>query len=192
MTDCGNESLRDLLPLLAHDALGVEETARVRAHLATCASCAAELELLGAARRVFDAVTPQMDVAAIVAGLPIPQPTFAGRPVLRLERAASRRRFSLPRYAIAAAASLILVATLSVGALRLVFFGNNGADSLDLAVAASGSATGTADILGAGGLSELGSDELTALLAELEAMEATVAAEPTTTRQAVTATPEGI
>lgn len=189
MTDCDNETMRDQLPLLAHDALGAEESARVRAHVASCASCAAELELITAARRVFEGATPQLDVAAIAAGLPVPQPTFAGRPVLRLERPTHRRRFSFPRYALAAAASLILVATLSVGALRSVFFGGIRADSVEVAAVEP---AGTADILGADGLSELGSDELTALLAELEAMEATVAAEPATVRQPVATTPEGI
>lgn len=188
MTDCDNDTLKDQLPLLAHDALGAEETARVRAHLATCASCAAEFELLGAAKRVFDAEAPAVDTSAIIALLPsAPQ----GRPVLRVERSA-RRRAVFPRYAFAAAASLILVATLSLGALRAVFFGGTGADSLDIALVEPGSAATTADILGAGGLSELGSDELTTLLAELEAMEATVAAEPSTIRQPVTTTPEGI
>ena len=194
MTDCGNETIRDLLPLLAHDALEADEATRVRAHVASCASCATELELLGAARRVFDGATPQMNAAAIVAGLPVPTPTIGGRPVLRLERAAGRRRFSLPSYALAAAASLILVATLSVGALRSVFFGASGSDSTEVAAVetGSGAATETAEILGAGGLSELGTAELTALLAELEAMEATVAAEPNTIRPPTTATPEGI
>jgi len=189
MTNCDNETLRDQLPLLARGALGAEESARVLAHVASCAACAAELELLGAARRVFDGATPQINLAAIIAALPVPQPTVAGRPVLRLERSTSARRFAFPRYALAAAASLILVATLSVSALKSVFFDGVSADSVDVATAEP---VGTAGILGADGLSELGSDELTELLADLEAMEATVAAEPTTLRQPVTPTPEGI
>jgi hypothetical protein len=181
--------MRDLLPLLAHGALAPDEAARVRVHAASCASCAAELAVLGVARGVFDGVTPSVDVAAIVAALP---PAPGARPALRLE--VPRRRVRVPRYALAAAASLILVATLSVGALRVLFDGPGRPDSTDVASAGDGAngASVPVEILGAGGLSELGSEELTALLAELEAMEATVAAEPTTMRQAVTPPPEGI
>ena len=67
MTDCTNNTMRDLLPELAHDALSADDAARVRAHIASCAACAAELRILSAAGELFANATPKVDTAAIVA-----------------------------------------------------------------------------------------------------------------------------
>jgi hypothetical protein len=184
MTDCTNETMRDLLPELAHDALSAEESARVRAHVALCASCAVELEVIRTAGKLFAQATPAIDTAAVVRALPA-APT--SRPVLTLERT-TRRRFAIPRYALAAAASLLVVASLALPAI----FGGKPVPNIDVALDSNPVAVSApVAILGASALGDLESDELESLLAALETMEATVSAEPID-RQPITSTPEGI
>ena len=200
MTDCANDTMRDLLPLLAHDALDEAELAGVREHVATCASCTLELQLLTSAAAIFAAATPLIDTAAILAKLPTPgtaplthladlAPSAPPvRPLLTVERGARLAHQSIsasrrtPRYAIAAAASLLLMVTLSVAVLRPIFSGAPAA--VDIAVDSGLPATPTVpvDLVGAEGLRDLGADELQTLLAELETMTATVSAEPSSTR----------
>lgn len=183
-SDCTNEPMRDLLPELAHDALSAEDSARVRAHIAACAPCATEFELLRAAGHLFAQATPAVDTAAVVRALS----TATGRPALTLDRT-PRRRLAIPRYALAAAASLVVVATLALPAI----FGGGNPVPVDVATVETNPAAVSApvSILGASALGDLETDELKALLAELETMEATVSAEPID-RQPITSSPEGI
>jgi len=189
MTECTHisEAMRDRLPLLAHDALGANEAARVRAHLVACPACAAELGLLQASARLFAAATPAVNTDAIVSMLPAP-PALAP---LRLVPT-TKRGLWMPRRYLAAAASLLLVGTISLAVLDQVYFGqtssSNGVDSSAVGVATA--LTVPVALLGASDLAGLGTDELTMLLAELDAMEATVAAEPITMRQPLVASPE--
>lgn len=199
MTECTNEMLRDELPALAQGLRTGPAAARAQAHVADCASCAQELALLQAAAAVFAAATPSVDAAAILARLPVPAPKPALR-ALRVPRGAAPARglWGLPRYALAAAASLTLVATLSLTVLRPVFFGTGpgvvtpvGVDS-DAGDSLSGStsvAVMPTVLVGGTELSDLGMDELSLLLEELEAMEATIAAEPVSWRAPVTDIP---
>jgi hypothetical protein len=202
MTDCVNETMRDLLPMLAHDALDAGEVAQVRAHIAECASCAAELEVLGQARAIFAAATPRVDQAAILAKLPRPGVAAAApgardvpatRPALTVSRR-SRGAFGLPRYVLAAAASLVLVATLSLTVLRPVFFdaAPAGVDIVRVDSGPAGAPTIPVGILGGSDLGDFDADELTSLLQELDQMEATVDAEPLTMRQPLGPALEGI
>jgi hypothetical protein len=69
MIDCVNSEIRDLLPERLAGGLGVAAVARVDAHLATCAACRAELELLGVARRALAGSEPAVDVARISASM---------------------------------------------------------------------------------------------------------------------------
>ena len=75
MSDCPNVEMREALPELLHGRLDVEHAARVREHVAVCAECAAELELLERVRHAY-AKAPAIDTAAIVRALPAPH---AGR-----------------------------------------------------------------------------------------------------------------
>ena len=68
MNDCPNADVRDLLPDLLHARLDAGTRAMVEAHVAGCADCAAELELLRQLRALRG--TPKVDVASIVAALP--------------------------------------------------------------------------------------------------------------------------
>ena len=73
MRDCDNVEIRDRLPDLLHEGLDASTRRGVLAHVADCADCAAELELLGGVRRVAIAATPAVDVERILAviGLPV-------------------------------------------------------------------------------------------------------------------------
>ncbi|MEX2152868.1 MAG: zf-HC2 domain-containing protein [Gemmatimonadaceae bacterium] len=68
MRDCSNATMRDRLPDLLHERLPVAERADVRAHVAACPECRAELELL--TRIQAATVTPRVDTSRIVAALP--------------------------------------------------------------------------------------------------------------------------
>lgn len=68
MRDCPDGELRDLLPLYAMGALAGADHARVEAHVASCADCRAELELVRRVARAY-AVAP-VNARAIVAHIP--------------------------------------------------------------------------------------------------------------------------
>ena len=81
MTECNNDSVRDLLPDYVAGTLPVAEQAAVDAHVASCAECRNETALL----RVVRSVRPRamdIDVARIVAALP----RRTSAPALRLVR----------------------------------------------------------------------------------------------------------
>ena len=68
MVDCPRDDVRDLLPDLVHDQLEAAARVRVEQHLADCAECAAEVELLRAMRaKAF--VTPEVDAERIAAAV---------------------------------------------------------------------------------------------------------------------------
>lgn len=68
MRECPNGLIRDRLPDLLHDRLPAVERAEVRAHVAQCADCRAELALLERVRG--SAMAPRIDTPRIVAALP--------------------------------------------------------------------------------------------------------------------------
>ena len=87
----------------------------------------------------------------------------------------------------------MLVASVSLAVVGRAWFGGgdpdrSGADSV-MSAAASVVAGGGFSV--PGGLSEYDTDELTALLSALDAMEATVDAEPVSFRQPILDSPEG-
>src|SRR6476619_5571250 len=71
MDKCVSAEMRDALPDFVHGKLDATRMADVRAHIANCAECAAEVELLN---HVISsaALTPAMDVARIAGALPLP------------------------------------------------------------------------------------------------------------------------
>jgi anti-sigma factor RsiW len=90
MRDCSNVIMRDRLPDLLHERLPVAERAEVRAHVAACPECRAELELL--TRIQAATVTPRVDTSRIVAALPPHRRGFSWRraaqsPMLRIAAA---------------------------------------------------------------------------------------------------------
>jgi len=64
MTDCPRGDMRDLLPDLLHEQLDAATRAEVARHVASCAACAEELELLRSMRRALSPA-PHVDVGRI-------------------------------------------------------------------------------------------------------------------------------
>jgi len=200
MTDCPNEEMQDLLPELAHGSLAAAEAERVRAHVATCADCAAELAVLGTSRLVLQAGAPRVDVAAIAAAVTRATAT-ATAPALRVERGGAksavtaRRSIWRSRQLLAAAASLLIVASLSLRLLDRTPATDEGPASPDT-VAAAIQAPAPTYSAASGGISvgdalvDLTSDDLTKLLDELDRVDATITLEPTSVRQPIVDVPE--
>ncbi len=184
--ECLNEEMRDRLPALVHGTLSSVDEARVRAHVAGCAECGAEVALLETARRVLVARGPRIETATIVAAVTAPSLT-----VVRggAGSTARLRRTWMSRQYLAAAASLLVVGSLAIPSVRGWIVGGNGTVAADSLVAsASADAAGLAL---SGGLADLSDEDLAALLAELEAVEPTVASEPGAIRSPLVDSPEG-
>jgi len=198
MTDCLNEEMRDLLPLLAHGSLAAAEAGRVRAHVTGCAECAAELATLETSRLVLRASAPRVDVAAIA--LAVNRSAGGAVPVLRVERggakpvaAVARRSVWRSRQLLAAAASVLIVVSLSVRLLDRRPSGSEGPSAVDTttAIATGPVQVATGSELSVGeALVDLTSDDLSALLSELEGFDGKIAVEPASMRQPIVDSPE--
>jgi hypothetical protein len=178
MSDCPNVEMREALPELLHGRLDVVHAARVREHVAVCAECAAELELLERVRRTY-AKAPAIDTAAIVRALPVPH---------------ARRSSSLGVLRLAAAIVIILAGAL---VLRTVV-GRNASQPEQMVLLPRDSAVPALPVpntpnarepLAAGSLAlamsvsevdDLDAEELEALLSALDRIDAAPVAEPDT------------
>jgi anti-sigma factor RsiW len=118
MTDCPNGEIRDELPDYVHDRLVGAERARVAAHVASCPFCAAEVELLGAARRAITAAAPRIDPARIVAALPAPPRALRGPAIVRPLASARRPAARVGSWRMAAAIATIAVGSVSFAVIR--------------------------------------------------------------------------
>ena len=165
MTDCPNVEMRELLPEYLGGTLSAERRREVEAHLAGCVDCAEELALLQLVREVYRE-TPAVNVSAIVSALPRP----SSRPVVR-----SWRRSQA--FQIAAALSFITLGGISLAVARSFFNGNPASAPVDPIVTV-GDPVGDTPISFAGGVSDLGDDDLEALLSALETIEALPVTEP--------------
>lgn len=113
MNDCMNAEMRDQLPELLHNRLDVARRGDILAHVAGCAACRDEIELLRTARAMFDAQTPRVDVHYVVNALPLAKPPVAPQSV-RVQR----RRPVWTDWRIAAAVTLLVAGGSSVAVLR--------------------------------------------------------------------------
>lgn len=201
MTECLNEEMRDLLPLLAHGSLAAVEADRVRAHAAGCAACAAELAVLETSRLVLQASAPRVDVTAIAQA--VNRSSAVAAPVLRVERggassaaAIARRSVWRSRQLLAAAASLLIVASVSLRLLDRTPRSDEGPAATDASVVSS-TVPVAASVAVGGELSvgdalvDLTSDDLSALLSELEGFDGKITLEPAAMRQPIVDAPEG-
>ena len=203
MTECLNEEMRDLLPLLAHGSLAAAEADQVRVHAAGCAACAAELAVLETSRLVLRAGAPRVDVMAIAQGVnrSMAGASASAAPMLRVERGGARPAVGMARRSVwrsrqllAAAASLLIVASLSLRLLDRAPIADEGPVAIDTSVAIG---TLPAPLTAGGELSvgdalvDLTSDDLSALLSELEAFDGKITLEPATMRQPIVDSPEG-
>lgn len=203
MTECRNEEMRDLLPLLAHGSLAAAEADRVRAHIAVCTSCAAELAVLETSRLVLQAGAPRVDVAAIAFAVSRGANRDATVPTagLRLERGGAKAAPAAgapvwrSRQLLAAAASLLIVTSLSLRLLSRAPSTDDGPSGPDTATVVG---TSSAPVAAASGgelsvgdaLVDLTADDLSTLLAELDRFDGKITLEPTSMRQPIVDTPE--
>lgn len=121
MNDCLNAEMREALPDLIHGNLELAKRAQVEAHVASCESCAAELELLRAVVASMPSA-PAMNVRRIVAALPVAAKQglllhrgngdAAPSPVLSAKR--SQGIWSRPMLRVAAAVMIVAAGGLSL------------------------------------------------------------------------------
>jgi anti-sigma factor RsiW len=179
MNDCPNGEMRDLLPDLLHDRLAAADRARVEAHVALCADCAAELALLNAMRGMLRRA-PAVDVASIVRALP--------------GREAPARRRAWGGWRAAAAIAAIAVGGTSVAIARHEPAASTpplvvaSADTSSVSPTSAAPVTALADIRRpqpaaparelavAGAVSDLSDAELASLLHDIESLDAVPAA----------------
>lgn len=167
MSDCLNVEIRELLPEYLGGTLSAARRAEVDAHVASCAECADELAVLRLVREAY-AESPAVNVKAIVAALP----RKAARPAMRPVQAGASVGRSWRRsqaFQIAAAVSFITLGGISLAVARSFFNGNPSAVTPDTVVAVGAE---TPAISFAGGVSDLGDEDLEALLTALETIEA--------------------
>ena len=153
MSDCLNVEIRELLPDYLSGTLSASRRAEVDAHVASCAECADELAVLRLVREAY-VESPAVNVKAIVAALP----QKSARPAMR-----SWRRSHA--FQIAAAVSFIALGGISLAVARSFFNGNPSASDT------GATNTETPAISFAGGVSDLGDEDLEALLSALENIE---------------------
>ena len=188
MRDCPDGAIRDLLPDFVHEALPAAERVRVERHLAACADCTAEVELIRSARAAIAAIAPAVDVARIVASLP-------------LAPLQGRRVSAWPApWRLAAAFALLALGSVSVVLLRGMFGGISGGAGTAVPIATHGAGPDSSPaaqqvpltprgrevaatrrevgVSFGGGLSDLTDDQLNTLLREIDALQATPSAEP--------------
>lgn len=108
MNDCVNAEMRDRLPDLLNDRLPANERAEVVAHVAACADCREELDLLRGLRSALSAPVTHVDVARVVNALPKPPSQATGR----------ARRRTLADWRIAAAITVLAVGGSSVALIN--------------------------------------------------------------------------
>jgi anti-sigma factor RsiW len=171
MTDCPNGEIRDQLPDYVHGRLDAGERARVAAHVATCAACAAEVALLETTRRLQTAAAPRIDTARIARALPSPPVRVARR------RASSR----LASWRIAAAIATVAIGGASIAVIRGITTpaGDRMPSAQPVAVVAPAEPTESSVALpDAGHLSDLSDDDVESLLNDIEHFDGVPDADP--------------
>lgn len=162
MSDCPNVEIREQLPEYLSGTLSAHHRAEVEAHLAGCEDCADELELLRLIREAYTETAPAVNVQSIVSALP----KRASRPAVR-----SWRRSHA--FQIAAAASFIALGGISLAVARSFYMPEPAPDTV-----AVNTTIGETPISFAGGLSDLGDEDVEALISALESIEALPVVEP--------------
>lgn len=199
MIDCANVRIREALPEYIHGQLDIRQRLLVQAHLAGCDACSAELAVLERCRAVM-AATPAVDTARILAALPAPRSGHGRLDPSQLPASAATLHIGGGRPALwqrrawrAAAAVLLMVGAAGVLVMRggqwptserafrggsVAAGGASGAgDSSLLASSDVGQAPRAPLSLG-GGLSDLSDAALSALLNEVDDVEALPLEEP--------------
>lgn len=180
MSDCANAEMREWLPELLHGRLDGDTRTRVEAHVRSCSDCAAELELLEAARASLRMVAPAaIDTRAIVAALPRPR-----------ARKGTRTAPFGRAWRIAAAITVLALGGLSVNALR-GYMSESDMAGIDSTATRPGSIVATADtpvaarrvgVTAGLGVTDLADEDLEALIGALDQLEAAPHVDPDANR----------
>jgi hypothetical protein len=160
MIDCPNVEMRDRLPDLANDTLVAAERELVLAHLAECAGCTAEIEILRTTRLILVTTTPKVNVAGIVSALP-------QYGVKSIADAPSVRRGSRGNSWRIAAAVMFLAA--GIGGYELMTTDSPTRNGDPIAAVMNDTTVGLAMT---GTLADMSDAELSALASEIEKIEA--------------------
>jgi len=188
MADCSNVEIRELLPERAGGALSAADIARVDAHLAACGLCTSELALISAARRSLR-VTPSIDIGRISASV-VAATAAPSRP--QLVRAGGPRPAAHLRWIGWKAAAAITIAAAGIGSFAVWHSTDDAAapnagpvavapapvaatavtapqpaTSEPVLVASASGASRPAELGVGGGLGDLSSSDLQALLGDL-------------------------
>jgi anti-sigma factor RsiW len=191
MIDCPNGDVRDMLPDYLHDRLEPSARGVVEQHLAGCSACREELALLRELRGTLQRA-PRVDVAAIAASIPPhPAPARQGRAVGWRAAAAIAaiaiggtsialwQRSTHPSPAAGASSAAIAVAPTPAVAGREPVIASRPAERTATATAPespSRSSTRAPDAgelaMGGGAITDLSDGELSALLRDIESLDA--------------------
>ena len=195
MSDCTNLDLRDLLPDFARGALTGPSRVALDAHLATCAACRAELEVVRKAHAALSAAPP-VDTARIAAA--VTRATALRREATtsvaqaRRRRAwgsgAPARRAWLAAASVAAIAAAVLLASnlrrdpASLGGAPVVVQSDEPAAPTPVASEPTRPATPRpipdAELVMGGGVSDLADADLESLLEVLQQVDTALDVEP--------------
>jgi hypothetical protein len=197
MRDCPNGEIRDVLPDFVHGRLMAAEAARVASHLAHCADCAAEVELLADAEALFRAPIT-VNTAAIAAA--VASSTIRSAAVAHADQGRSLRLMRR-----AAVIGTVALGGVSLVAVQRAFFGRTDATpTIDSAVVATTPAVASAGapsaavapsnatpstrkpvaLAFAGGITDVPDDDLATLESAIASLETSPPSETTTPRGA--------
>jgi anti-sigma factor RsiW len=73
MIECSNAEIRDQLPDLVNGLLAGDSLLSLRAHVAGCSSCQAEVQLIERSRAILIFATPRIDASRIAQRIPAPR-----------------------------------------------------------------------------------------------------------------------
>jgi hypothetical protein len=167
MGDCDNVEFRELLPERAAGTLDATTVASVDRHVASCALCREELDVLERARRVMHRA-PALDTARIASVVVTSTRRVSVARVARVQRGSR-----WPAVRMAASLALAAAGLTTFGIWR----GSRTEPGSTTVVAVATPAIG-AGLAPAGGLSGLDDAQLSALLDDLASLEAAPATEP--------------
>ncbi|HEY7394972.1 MAG TPA: zf-HC2 domain-containing protein [Gemmatimonadaceae bacterium] len=186
MNDCLNAEMRDRLPELLHDRLPANVRAELVVHVAACADCREELELLRALRSALAAPAPRVDVASIVSALP-KAPSQTLRPRSRRTWSDWRIAATITILAVGGSSVVLINRTPHVAEIR-IDTARPAADSPATALAPTAGPNAPSDAsqdsepsggLGMSGhLADLDDAQVEALINEIENMKAVPITEP--------------
>lgn len=178
MTDCTNLEMRDLLPDYARGAMTGASVTAVEQHLASCASCRAELAVIRTARAALGD-TPRVDTARIVAAV--------GRSRRARQRVTQRVWLAAASIvAIVGAVALARTAATNPGsaAPSVVIVRDDSTPSATVVSTPNAPARpparqeGSAELVVGGGVADLADADLEVLLGMLDGLDAQIDVEP--------------